>query len=76
MYERVTKVLPDWMALKGWHSANAQGKQALPLPLQTLSHLDGGTRGQSTLLVVIVKKTPTVGFSSREMGHSKSLKHI
>lgn len=72
MYERVTKVLSDWMALKSWHSANAHSKQAVPLPLYTLSHSDGGTRGQSTLLVVIVKEASTVGFSSREIGHSKS----
>ena len=42
-----------------------------PLPLSALSHSVGGTRGQSTLLVVIVKGASTVGFSSKEMGQSK-----
>lgn len=74
MYERVTKVLSDWMPLKSWHSANAQSKQARPLPLHMLSHSAGGTRGQSTLLVVIVEEASTAGFSSREIGHSESLK--
>ena len=61
-------------------SANAQSKQALPpslpppSPLGALSHSAGGTRGQSTLLDVIVKEASTVGFSSREIGHDKCLK--
>lgn len=66
MCERVTQVLSHWMALKNRHSANAPNKQALPLPpptpktppppqLHILSHSAGGTRGQSTLLVCIVK---------------------
>lgn len=47
-----------------------------PLPLHSLSHSFGGTRGQSTLLVVIVEQAFTIWFLSREMGHSKTLKYI
>lgn len=54
----------------------ASGPSPPPQPLHALSHSVGGTRGQSTLLVVIVEETSTVGFSSREKGHSKSLKII
>lgn len=63
VHERVTMALSDWMALKkkkkktGILLLKTSGPSCLfhlSFLLQSLSHSVGGTRGQSTLLVVIV----------------------
>lgn len=62
-------------SLIGWHRKAGillmleASRLLSPSPLLTMSHPVGGTRGQSTLLVVIVKEADSVGFSSREIGH-------